>query len=279
VNTVAHELSDQAYRILVDLVHEHSHIRLGPDKQLMLANRLRRRAHALGFDSCSDYAVALAERGDADEVEELVDLVSTNHTQFFREAEHFEFLAKTVVPEFLSGALASGSPLRVWSAAASSGEEPYSIAVMLAEQLRGHPKAQWEVLASDISKRMLAHAQLGVYRMDRVGGVRSEWLQRYFEQGFAESLGKCRVRAELRRRIQFERINLFQDRYPLTARQHVIFCRNVMIYFDLPSRAAAVDKLTSQLVPGGYLVVGYSESLLGVEHRLQQVGQGIYKLP
>ncbi len=279
MNTVAHELSDQAYRILVSLVHEHSHIRLGPDKQLMLANRLRKRARALGFDNCSDYAVALAARGDADEVEELVDLVSTNHTQFFREAEHFEFLAKTVIPEFLPGALASGSPLRVWSAAASSGEEPYSIAVVLAEQLRGHPHAQWELLASDISKRMLAHAQLGVYRMDRVGAIRSEWLQRFFEQGFAESQGKCRVRAELRSRVQFERINLFQHRYPITARQHVIFCRNVMIYFDLPSRAAAVKKLAGQLMPGGYLIIGFSESLLGIEHGLQQVGQGIYKLP
>jgi chemotaxis protein methyltransferase CheR len=212
-------------------------------------------------------------------VEELVDLVSTNHTQFFREAEHFEFLAKTVVPEFLPGAVASGSPLRVWSAAASSGEEPYSIAVTLAEQLRGRPTAQWEVLASDISKRMLAHAQLGVYRMDRVDAVRPEWLQRYFEQGFAESHGKCRIRAELKRRVQFERINLFQDRYPIAARQHVIFCRNVMIYFDLSSREAAVEKLAGQLVPGGYLVIGYSESLLGIKHALQPVGQGIYKKP
>ncbi|OYY66429.1 MAG: hypothetical protein B7Y51_01580 [Burkholderiales bacterium 28-67-8] len=279
MNTVAHELSDQAFRILVDIVYEHSHIRVGPDKQLMLANRLRKRSRALGFHNCSDYAVALAERGGADEVEELVDLVSTNHTQFFREAEHFEFLAKKVVPEFLPGALASGSALRVWSAAASSGEEPYSIAVTLAEQLRGHPAAQWEVLASDISKRMLAQAQLGVYRMDRVGAVRSEWLQRYFERGFAESHGKCRVRPELKRRVQFERINLFQDRYPIAARQHVIFCRNVMIYFDLPSREAAVEKLVSHLLPGGYLVIGYSESLLGIKHALQPVGQGIYRLP
>ena len=279
MNTVAHELSDQAFRILVDLVYEHSHIRVGPDKQLMLANRLRKRSHALGFYNCSDYAVALAERGDADEVEELVDLVSTNHTQFFREAEHFEFLAKTVIPEFLPGALASGSPLRVWSAAASSGEEPYSIAVTLAEQLRGRPTAQWEVLASDISKRMLAHARLGVYRMDRVGTVRPEWLQRYFEQGFAESHGKCRVRAELKRRVQFDRINLFQDRYPIAARQHAIFCRNVMIYFDLSSREAAVEQLASHLVPGGYLVIGYSESLLGIKHALQPVGQGVYKKP
>ena len=279
MNTVAHELSDQAFRILVDLVYEHSRIRVGPDKQLMLANRLRKRSRSLGFHSCGDYAVAVAERGGADEVEELVDLVSTNHTQFFREAEHFEFLRKTAIPQFLPAAVASGSPLRVWSAASSSGEEPYSIAVTLAEQLRGHPTAHWEVLASDISKRMLAHAQLGVYRMDRVGAVRPEWLQRYFEQGFAESHGKCRVRAELKRRVQFERINLFQDRYPIAARQHVIFCRNVMIYFDLPSRQAAVEKLAGHLVPGGYLVIGYSESLLGLKHALQPVGQGIYKLP
>jgi chemotaxis methyl-accepting protein methylase len=104
-------------------------------------------------------------------------------------------------------------------------------------------------------------------------------LQRHFEQGFAESHGKCRVRAELKRRVQFERINLFQDRYPITACQHVIFCRNVMIYFDLNSRAAAVEKLSNHLVPGGYLVIGYSESLLGIKHDLRPVGQGVYKLP
>lgn len=278
MNTVAHELSDQAYRTLTGLVYEHSRIRLGDDKQLMLSNRLRNRVRSLGFQSCDDYAIALSQGGDGSELEVLVDLVSTNHTQFFREAAHFEFLAKVALPQLLPGLLSSRSALRIWSAAASSGEEPYSIALLLAEQLQPYPAVRWELVASDISRRMLDKAAQGVYTMDRVRPVPDALLKRFFQQGFDESVGKCRVRSELRSRIRFERINLFQTGYPIAERQHLIFCRNVMIYFDMPSRAAAVEQLISYLLPGGYLVIGYSESLLGIRHGLQQVGQGIYRL-
>jgi chemotaxis protein methyltransferase CheR len=279
VITVTREFSDQAYQSLVELVYEYSRIVLGSDKQLMLANRLRKRARTLGFDHLDDYALRLVQTRDVDELEELVDLVSTNHTQFFRESQHFSFLAQTIVPQLLPELLATGAPLRIWSAASSSGEEAYSVALVLAEQLQAHPTLQWEVLASDISNRMLAHAREAVYPMARVKPVRAELLRRFFQRGFDESEGKCRVNSELRGRLKFERINLFQESYPVAARQHVIFCRNVMIYFDLASRAQAVERLTRHLMPGGYLIIGLSESLHGVRHELQHLGNGIYRLP
>ena len=208
-----------------------------------------------------------------------MDLISTNHTKFFREPDHFSFLVKQALPALLPRLAASGSPLRVWSAAASSGEEPYTIAIVLAEYLRANPSMEWEIIASDISKRMLAEAKQGIYRMDAVKPVPPELLKRYFQKGIGVRAGTCRIKPVIQERVRFERINLFQAQYPVHAKQHVIFCRNVMIYFDPPSRATAVQRLTRHLSSGGYLVVGHSESLLGIRHGLQPIKQGIYQRP
>jgi chemotaxis protein methyltransferase CheR len=207
----------------------------------------------------------------------LVDLISTNHTKFFREPDHFSFLVSRVLPALIPRLVSLGSPLRLWSAAASSGEEPYTMAIVIAEYLRAYPPLEWQITASDISRRMLEHAQQGIYRMDAVQTVPPELLKRYFQKGIGVRAGTCRIKPELRHRLRFERINLFQPTYPVARKQHVIFCRNVMIYFDAPSRAIAVQRLTQHLSPGGYLVVGHSESLLGTRHGLQPIQQGIYQ--
>jgi chemotaxis protein methyltransferase CheR len=269
--------SGKAYRILVDLVYEHSRIRLGADKQTLLANRLQKRLRVLGLASYDDYCAVLESREGAEEIEELVDLISTNHTKFFREPDHFSFLVSRVLPALIPRLVSLGSPLRLWSAAASSGEEPYTMAIVIAEYLRAYPPLEWQITASDISRRMLEHAQQGIYRMDAVQTVPPEMLKRYFQKGMGVRAGTCRIKPELRDRLRFERINLFQPTYPVARKQHVIFCRNVMIYFDAPSRAIAVQRLTQHLSPGGYLVVGHSESLLGTRHGLQSIQQGIYQ--
>jgi chemotaxis protein methyltransferase CheR len=269
--------SGKAYRILTDLVYEHSRIRLGADKQMLLANRLQKRLRTLGLTSYDDYCAVLQSTEGAEEIEELVDLISTNHTKFFREPNHFSFLANRVLPALVPPLVASRSPLRLWSAAASSGEEAYTIAIVVAEHLLAYPSLDWQITASDISRRMVAQAQRGIYQMDSVQSVPPELLRRYFQKGIAARAGTCRIKREVREHVRFERINLFQAEYPVFPKQHVIFCRNVMIYFDPASRAAAVQKLTRQLSPGGYLVVGNSESLLGVDHGLQPVQQGIYQ--
>ena len=271
--------SRKAYRILIDLVYEHSHIRLGADKQMLLANRLQKRLRVLGLGSYDEYCAVLQSPEGSEEIEELVDLISTNHTKFFREPDHFSFLASRALPALIPRLFASRSPLRLWSAAASSGEEPYTMAIVVAEQLRAYPSLEWQITASDISRRMLAQARHGIYRMDAVQPVPPEMLKRYFQKGIGARAGTCRIKPELQERLRFERINLFQPEFPVFSKQHVIFCRNVMIYFDPPSRATAVQRLTRHLSPGGYLVVGHSESLLGIHHGLQPIQQGIYQRP
>jgi chemotaxis protein methyltransferase CheR len=258
-------------------VYQHSRIRLGPDKQPMLANRLRKRLRALGLDSYDEYCTLLRSAHGPDEIEHLVDLISTNHTKFFREPEHFRDLTARILPELVPRLAAGGAALRVWCAAASSGEEPYTLAIVLAEFFRGSAASDWRVEASDISHRMLEVAKRGIYPLDAWHALTPELLRRYFQRGVGAHAGACRVKAELRERVRFQRINLFQAEYPVPREQHVIFCRNVMIYFDLASRATLVQKLTRQLAPGGYLVIGHSESLLGIRHGLESVHQSVYR--
>jgi chemotaxis protein methyltransferase CheR len=273
------KLSAEAYRTLAALVYQHSRIRLGADKQSMLANRLRKRLRALGLTCYDDYCGILHSAQGPEEVEHLVDLISTNHTRFFREPEHFTYLTSRVLPELVTRLAAAGSPLRVWSAAASSGEEPYTLAIVLAEYFREHAQVDWQVEASDISHRMLDHARQGIYPLDNWHALAPELLRRYFQRGVGDRTGKCRVKAELRNRVRFHRINLFQAEYTVPREQHVIFCRNVMIYFDPPSRAILLQKLTRHLAPGGFLLIGHSESLMGIRHELESVRQSVFRKP
>ena len=272
-------LSTEAYRTLVALVYQHSRIRLGPDKQPMLANRLRRRLRALGLDSYDAYCAVLQSRDGPGEIEHLVDLISTNHTRFFREPEHFAALTNRILPEWGPRLAAERGPFRLWSAACSSGEEAYTSAMVVAEYVRGHPTMDWQVEASDISQRMLDHARTGIYSMASGPSLPLDLLKRYFQRGVGARTGTVRVKAGLQERIRFQRVNLFQADYPVPHGQQVIFCRNVMIYFDPPSRATVVQKLTQHLAPGGYLIIGHSESLLGIRHGLETIRQGIYRRP
>lgn len=273
------KLSAEAYRTLAALVYQHSRIRLGPDKQSMLANRLRKRLRTLGLTCYNDYCGVLHSAQGPDEIEQLVDLISTNHTRFFREPEHFSFLTARILPDLVSRLASEGRPLTIWCAAASSGEEPYTLAIVLSEYFRDHPSVEWQIEASDISHRMLEHAEQGIYPLDSQHALAPELLRRYFQRGVNVRTGKCRVKAELRHRVRFQRINLFQGEYPVAREQHVIFCRNVMIYFDPPSRATLVQKLTRQLAPGGYLFIGHSESLMGIPHELEPVRQSVFRKP
>ena len=170
-------------------------------------------------------------------------------------------------------------PLRVWSAAASSGEEVYSLAIVLAEFARLRSGFSWQLEASDISMRMLERCRRGIYPADRVNLPSADLLPRYFQRGFDEQEGYYRVKAELRQKINVRYINLFQPSYSIGRGQDVIFCRNVMIYFDVESREWLVNRLTEYLAPGGYLFVGHSESLIGVRHKLRAAWPSVYMRP
>ena len=269
-------LTAQAYEFLAQLVYERSRIRLGFDKQSLVSGRLGQRLRALGLSNYEEYCSLLRSPHAEDEISELIDLISTNHTHFFREAAHFDVLQRDVLPA-LTGRLGFAQrPLRFWSAAASSGEEVYSLAIVLAEFARVRPAFTWQIDASDISQRMLDRCRRGIYAAEKVELPSPELLERYFQRGFGEREGYYRVKAELRRHVGVQYINLFQPHYPLPKGLDVIFCRNVMIYFDVPSRELLVNRLTEQLAPGGYLFVGHSESLIGISHSLKSVWPSVY---
>jgi chemotaxis protein methyltransferase CheR len=269
-------LSPAAYAFLADLVYQRSRIRLGSDRQALVAGRLGRRLQSLGCGSYEEYCGLLQSAEGEDEISALVDLISTNHTHFFREAAHFDILGERVLPVVAQRAVATGREMQIWCAAAASGEEAYSLAIVLAEFCRPRPGLGWRVYASDISRRMLAACRLGIYESDKVDLPDPELLARHFQQGIGDRTGFYRVKPELRRRVITEYVNLFQDAYPVPRGLDVIFCRNVMIYFDVESRRLLVERLFDQLAPGGYLFVGHSESLLGLGHRFKAVWPSVY---
>ncbi len=272
-------LSPAAYQFIVGLVYEHSRIRLGADKQALVMGRLAKRLHALGLEGYDAYCRLLKSAAGKEELSSLVDALSTNHTHFFREVEHLNYLRDHILPEFMPQVVLEREPFRLWSAASSSGEEPYTIAIVLAEFVRTHGGMEWLIEGSDISTKVLATARDAIYETDRVKVPHPDLLSRYFQQGTGEKSGLYRVKEQLRRQVKFHHLNLLQSHYPVAPRQHVIFCRNVMIYFDQATQQELVTKLIAQLVPGGYLVVGASESLLGVKHPLKSVQPAIYRKP
>ena len=278
MSTIIHEaISPEAYQFIAERVYAHSRIQLGQDKQALVAGRLGKRLRQLGLDSFEAYCEFLDSANGVQELGPLVDLISTNHTHFFREIQHLDFLRDHVLAEWTPKLILRGEIFRFWSAACSSGEEPYTVAIVLAEYARKHGAFNWQIEASDISSRVLERAQQAVYPEERVKVPEPDLLPRYFQKGMGSHAGFFRVKDSLRQAVKFHRLNLLQASYPVAPFQHVIFCRNVMIYFDAPTQQELVTKLIAHLAPGGYFVVGHSESLLGVSHALKAVKPGIYQ--
>jgi chemotaxis protein methyltransferase CheR len=200
----------------------------------------------------------------------MVDALTTNFTSFFREPEHFDLLRNKVVPEH-----AQHDPMRVWSAACSTGEEPYSIVITLLEALENSGRSI-EVIASDISTRTLKRAAEGLYQAEQLSSVPKFLLRKYFLKGEGQWSGWYRVKPAVRQRIEFRHINLM-DALPSLGLFSVIFCRNVMIYFDQPGQESVVNKLAPYLEPNGYLFIGHAEGLAGVTHPLRYIQPAVYK--
>lgn len=268
-------LSDADYEFLRRTIYDLSRINLGPDKRALVSARVAKRLRALGLTSYHEYCQNLKTASGADELGNLVDAISTNHTHFFREESHFEFLQTQLLPRRQANPALRAEPLRVWSSACSSGEEPFTLAIVLAEFFQGC--GQWHIEATDISTRVLARAEAAIYDAGKLEPVPRELLRRYFQRGSGEWEGHFRVKEALRERITFRHLNLLQPEYPFPSRFHVIFCRNVMIYFDRPTQEKLVAKFTDQLEPGGHLIVGHSESLGNIRHSLRLLQPTIYQ--
>ncbi len=270
-------MRDSEFEFIRTLVYEHSRISLGPDKRELVSARLGKRLRATQAGNIGEYCALLQSSEAAAEMGHLIDAISTNHTFFYREAAHFEFLQKTIVPEMAARARTERwTRFQVWSAACSSGEEPYSIAMTLARAL---PTWPWQIAATDISRRILARAEAAIYSQEAVERLPAEVIKANFQRGFGPQEGLYRVRSSLRERVGFHHLNLLEGEPPFRDPFQVIFCRNVMIYFDRPTQEELVGRLARHLVPGGYLLVGHSESLSHIRHQLRMIRPATYQRP
>jgi chemotaxis protein methyltransferase CheR len=245
-------------------------ITLSGAKQALVSGRLGKRLGHHGLENFRDYLRLLVSGQHADEVQIAVDLLTTNETYFFRELKHFEFLREQAL-----AARARAQTYRVWSAASSSGEEAYSVAMVLADCIGAAP---WEVLGTDISTQVLRHAASGLYAMERARHVPPDYLRRYCLKGTGDYAGQLLVEPTLRDRVQFAQVNL-NSRLPELGHFDLVLLRNVMIYFNDDTKRSVVARVSATLKPGGHICVGHSESLHGIPHGLEQLAPSIYRRP
>ena len=263
----------EAYQYIITLVYERCGIRLHHGKEALIKARLGKRMRHHGLDGLAEYGDFLQRRDDEEEFSQVIDAVTTNFTNFMREAAHFEFLVKQALPSVLRRKERS---FRVWSAACSSGEEAYTLAFQLFDC---YPPAEgwgWRITATDISSKVLAQAQRGIYLAQRLGSLPAQWLPRYFQRGVGRWAEYYRVKTSIAERVTFRHLNLIEP-YSHTEPFEVIFCRNVMIYFDRPTQERLVQQLCQFLVPGGYVLIGHSESLNGLQVPLRCLRPSIYR--
>jgi chemotaxis protein methyltransferase CheR len=257
---------------LGQLIERELGIRMPPEKATLLECRLQRRVRALGLSSIAEYRDHL--RANGHELTELIDAVTTNKTDFYREPAHFEFLTNVALPALTRRP--GLRQLKVWCAGCSSGEEPYTLAMALSEHARSIPTLDFRILATDVSTRVLAQAKQGVYEQAQVDALPADWRQRYVAPSKDKTRKLARIRPELRKRVSFHRLNFMAPDYAVRDRFDVIFFRNVAIYFDAPTQANVITKLTAQLASGGYFFIGLSESLKTPVAGLQRVGPSIF---
>lgn len=251
------------------LIYQHAGISLSPVKQDMVYSRLARRLRATGKQTFADYLDALEKNG-GDEWERFVNSLTTNLTSFFREPHHFPIFAEHLRK------LGSHRPIRVWCSAASTGEEPYSIAITVAETFGGNC-SHVSIVASDLDTNVLATAQKGVYPIERVEKLSPERLRKFFLRGTGAQEGYVSVRPELKNMIQFQRINLLDQNYAVKGPLDVIFCRNVMIYFDKPTQYEVLRRMVPLLAPEGRLYAGHSESFNHATDLVTGCGRTVYR--
>jgi chemotaxis protein methyltransferase CheR len=272
-------ISDEEFSLFRALVHERTGISLGPHKRHLLRARLGRRLRALGLPTFSAYYQYLSdpETGGRDEMGAFINAITTNKTDFFREAHHFEHLGgRWAETRRAEGERTARRKLRMWSAACSSGEEVYTLAMVLAEARLVPPAWDTRILASDIDTDMLAQTTGAIYPVDRIAPVPPELVKRYFVRHPAGPREAVRVRDDLRALVTVRRINLADVQWPIRARFDVIFCRNALIYFDRTMQKKILEHLMSYLEPGGLLFLGHAESVYGLVDGLTHLGNTIY---
>lgn len=276
-------LSQKDFLRLSRFIHEECGIKITEAKKVMLEARFQKRLRALGMKSFGDYCAHLfSPEGMECELHHMIDAVTTNKTDFFREPSHFEFLAKNVLPEIIANrGGGAGRKITTWSAGCSTGEEPYTLAMVInefAERYTGGGFA-WSILATDISTKVLEKARQAIFETEQVIPIPDPLKRKYLMRSKDRNRGLVRIVPELRQMVWFRRLNFMEDDFGLREMIDVIFCRNVIIYFDRPTQTRLLNKFCRQMVPGGYLFMGHSETLHGLDVPLVQVIPTIYRKP
>jgi len=272
-------MNDREFQRFSALVYEHAGIKMPPAKKIMLEARLQKRLKSLGIGSFEEYGDYVTSReGHENELVHMIDVVTTNKTDFFREPAHFEFLVKTAIPKIQQiRQNVSNEPLRIWSAGCSSGEEPYTLAMVLSEYAQQKPGFNFSILASDICTQILKTAKTAVYPEDRADTIPVNLKKKYLLRSRERERALVRIAPNLRSMISFRRINFMDDNFGINEKMDIIFCRNVVIYFDKSTQQTLMKKFYNQLKPGGYLFIGHSETLSGLDVKFDSVASTVYR--
>ncbi len=272
-------MSDKDFVRLSEFIEASCGIKLPPAKKTMLEGRLRKRLRALGIESFKRYCEFLfSPGGSQSEYIHMIDVVTTNKTDFFREPDHFDRLFERIVPELVRlHGLGTRKKLNVWSAACSTGEEPYSLAMVLSEFAEGCPGFSFSILATDISTTVLEKARSGIYEHDSVSPIPMALRKKYLLKSKEKDKGLVRIVPQLRNSVRFERLDFLEQKYGINEPMAIVFCRNVLIYFDRPTQEKLLNRLSQHLMSGGYLFVGHSESFHGMDLPLVQTATTIYR--
>ncbi len=269
-----YEFTDQDFEHLRRFIAHKTGIAIAENKRELVYGRIARRLRATGLDSFAEYR-RLLESGHSEELEEFINVITTNLTSFFRERHHFDYLRDTLLPELLQKH--RHRRLRIWSAGCSTGEEAYSIAISALEcrqVLAARDRIQ--IIATDLDSSVVAKARSGVYEQERIESLDRQLVKKYFLKGRGHNAGRVRIKPEVAELIEFSQLNLMEP-WPFDEPFDVIFCRNVIIYFDLPTQARLVDRFAGSLDPNGYLFIGHSETLNKVSDRFELLGKTIYR--
>jgi chemotaxis protein methyltransferase CheR len=270
-------ITDREFSLFRELIYKEAGIYLSPIKKPLLMGRLTRRLRELGLQSFEAYYRLVLENGEEERIR-LLDAISTNETHFFREPKQFEFLEQRLLPEWSREAELGrrSREIRVWSAGCSTGEEPYSLAMVLLLYFPFTSGWKIEILATDLSTRALDRARKAIWPIEKTKEIPPRYLHPFMLKGTRSQEGKIKAGPEIRSVIQFERLNLNEEVYPASEPFDLIFCRNVLIYFDAESKQRVIDRLLLALSPWGYLFIGHAESLTGLADRVRSVLPTVY---
>lgn len=269
-------MPDKVFERLSSFIYKAYGIKMPPAKKVMLQSRLQKRLREMNMNSYEDYCdFVLSKEGEALELVHMIDVVTTNKTDFFREPSHFDFLRQTVLPEFVARHKTKKT-LKIWSAGCSSGEEVYTLAIVLSDFMEKNRNLDYSILGTDISSRILQKAVDAVYAEERIAVIPLETKRKYFLRSKNREKPIVRVIPELRKKASYQRLNFMDEFYTINESFDIIFCRNVLIYFDRETQEKVINRLCLNLKTGGYFFLGHSESITGMKVPLVQLKPTVF---